>query len=141
MPRYLVMMIIVAVATMVIEVLVVQNANRELSSVGYGTDTREKAGSLNLIVLIAEVALAVLSTVLGGPNWVKLVGVGFAVIWLAIYLYLMIRFYLHVYAPLSRDGYLSMSFPRYLFEDMMGKKFGLYSLSMIAVIATWLLVA
>jgi hypothetical protein len=34
-----------------------------------------------------------------------------------------------------------VSFPRYLFEDMMGKKFGLYSLSMVAVIATWLLAA
>lgn len=135
------MMIIVAVATMVLEVLVVQNANRELSGTVHGTAVREKIGSLNLVVLVIEVALAVLSAVLGGPKWCKLVGVGFAIIWLLIYPYLMISFYLRLYAALSKDNFLRVSFPRYLFEDMMGKKFGLYSLSMVAVIATWLLTA
>lgn len=134
------MMIIVAVATMVLEVLVVQNANRELSGMVHGTAVREKIGSLNLVVLVIEVA-AVLSAVLGGPKWCKLVGVGFAIIWLLVYPYLMINFYLRLYASLSKNSFLRVSFPRYLFEDMMGKKFGLYSLSMVVVIATWLLAA
>ena len=141
MPRYLVLMIVIAVVTMVIEAMVVQNANRHLSGMGYGTDTREKTGSLNLIVLIVEVVLAILSVVLGAPRWVKPAGIVFAIVWLAVYLYMSIRFYHEVYAPLTKSNYLRMSFPRYLFEDMMGMKTGLYALSMVAVIANWLLMA
>lgn len=141
MPRYLILMVVIAVVSMVIEMLVVQNANSQLSHMGLGPDTREKAGSLNLFVLIVEVVLAIVSAVFGAPTWVKVVGIAFAVIWAAIYLYLLVRFYNNVYASLSRDNYLRMSFPSYLFGDMMGKKMGLYALSMIAVIANWLVFA
>lgn len=141
MPRSLVLMIIIAVVSMVIEMLVVQRSNQQMSQLGLGSDTREKSGTLNLFVLVVEVVLAVVSAIFGAPGWVKVVGIGFAAIWAAIYVYLLLSFYHNVYGSLSKDNFMRVSFPRYLFEDMMGKKMGLYTLSMIAVIANWLVVA